>query len=96
LGELRDLLRAALAAAEAWCPLHAPEGPADHILGLFQRFTPARRQARMRVLRRVATGEIDPDTAEGSLESLMWAQQFAHHVERAVHHLREPAPGDES
>ena len=33
---------------------------------------------------------------EGSLESLMWAQQFAHHVERAVHHLREPAPGDES
>ena len=96
LGDLRDLLRAALAAAEAWCPLHAPEGPADHILGLFQRFTPARRHARMRVLRRVATGEIDPDTAEGSLESLMWVQQLAHHLERAVHHLREPAPGDES
>jgi len=41
-------------------------------------------------------GETDPDQAEGSLEALTWAQQLAHHLMRAVHHLREPAPGDQA
>ena len=86
----------ALEAAVGWCPVFAPDGPADHILGLVVRVTRVRRQARMRVPRRIATGETDPDQAEGSLEVLTWAQQLAHHLMGAVHHLREPAPGDEA
>jgi phosphate:Na+ symporter len=94
MAELRERLRAGLEAMVAWCPLFAPEGKADHILEAFQSVAQLRRQTRVRVLRRVATGDIDPDDAEPALETLMWAQQLSLHLLRAVHHLREPAPGD--
>ena len=96
LRELRDVMRDALEAMVGWCPVLAPEGPADHVLELFASIPPLRRRTRRRVLRLVATGEADPDDAEAALEALAWAQSFSHHLMRAVHHLREPAPGDEA
>jgi hypothetical protein len=96
MAELRERLRTGLEAVVAWCPLYAPEGKADHILVALQSVAHLRRQTRVRVLRRVATGEIDPDDAEASLETLMWTQQLSLHLLRAVHHLREPVPGDEA
>ena len=94
--DLRERLRTGLEAMVAWCPLIAPDGNADHVLELLKSVAHLRRQTRVRVLRRVAAGELDADAAEGSLETLMWAQQLSLHLLRAVHHLREPAPGDEA
>lgn len=96
LNELREVMGDALAAMVGWCPVVAPEGPADHVLELFASIPPLRRRTRRRVLRLVATGEADPDGAETALEALAWGQAFSHHLMRAVHHLREPAPGDEA
>jgi len=96
MAALRERLRAGLDAMVAWCPLHAPEGRADPILDVFKSVAQLRRQTRVQVLRRVATGELDPDDAEASLETLAWTQQLSLHLLRAVHHLREPAPGDEA
>jgi phosphate:Na+ symporter len=95
LAALRERLRAGLDALVAWGPVHAPEGTADPILDIFKSVARLRRQARVQVLRQVATGATDPDDAEASLETLTWAQQLSLHLLRAVHHLREPAPGDE-
>jgi phosphate:Na+ symporter len=96
LGELREALRVALEAMVAWCPVLAPDGPADHLLEALGQIPPLRRRTRRRILRQVATGEADADTADETLESLVWAQAFGHHLLRAVHHMREPAPGDEA
>lgn len=96
LAELREVMAKALEAMVGWCPVLAPEAPADHVLELFASIPPLRRRTRRRVLRLVATGEADPDGAETALEALAWAQAFSHHLMRAVHHLREPAPGDEA
>lgn len=96
LGELRGALRDALEATLAWCPVHAPEAPADHVLERLATVPPLRRRTKRRVLRLVALSDLDPDDAEVTLEALAWAQSFTHHLLRAVHHLREPAPGDEA
>ena len=96
MAELRERLEAGLEAMLAWCLHEAPEGDADHILEAFKSLAFLRRQARVRVLRWVATGEMGPDAAEASLETLAWVQQLSLHLLRAVHHLREPAPGDEA
>ena len=96
LAELRDHLGAALERLVAWAPLRAPDGPADDLLAALADVPPLRKRTRVRVLRRVAAGETDPDTAEETLDTLVWVQQFAHRLLRAVHHLREPAPGDEA
>jgi phosphate:Na+ symporter len=96
LGELRAYLRAGLDAMVGWSPLLAPDGPADHVLELLAGVPPLRKRARTRVLRRLAGSETDADDAEATLEALAWAQAFSHHLLRAVHHLREPAPGDEA
>ena len=93
---VREALDAAVAAMVAWCPVLAPEAPADAILERFQAIPGLRRHTRGQVLRRVAEGTADADDAEETLEALTWAQALAHNLERAVHHLREPAPGDES
>lgn len=95
-GPVRDALDAAVAALVDWCPVLAPEAPADAILARFQEIPTLRRRARVQVLRRVAEGAVDADDAEETLEALTWAQAIAHNLERAVHHLREPAPGDEA
>jgi phosphate:Na+ symporter len=94
--ELRDAVHAGLAAVEAWCPVVAPDAPADEVLEALANVTPLRRRTKRRVLRLVATGDVDPDDAESTLEALAWAQALSHHLLRAVHHLREPAPGDEA
>ncbi len=95
-GELRDHVRDALQAMVTWSPLLAPDGPADHVIDAFGGVPEVRRAARRRVLRLVATADADPDEAEDTLEALAWANAFAHHLQRAVHHMREPAPGDEA
>ncbi len=96
LGELREITRVSLETMVAWCPVLAPDGPVDHLLELFASIPPLRRRTRRRVLRLVATGDTDADDAERALEAIAWAQAFSHHLMRAVHHLREPAPGDEA
>ena len=96
LSELRAYLRAGLEAMIGWSPVLAPDGPADHVLELLAGVPPLRKRTRTRVLRRLATSEIGADDAEETLEALAWAQSFSHHLLRAVHHLREPAPGDEA
>lgn len=96
LAELRDHLGAALERLVAWAPLRAPDGPADDLLAALAAVPPLRKRTRVRVLRRVAAGETDADTAEETLDTLVWVQQFSHRLLRAVHHLREPAPGDEA
>jgi phosphate:Na+ symporter len=93
---VREALDAAVVAMVDWCPVLAPEAPADGILERFQGIPGVRRRTRVQVLRRVAEGSADADDAEETLEALTWAQAIAHNLERAVHHLREPAPGDES
>lgn len=93
---VREALDAGVAAMVDWCPVLAPEAPADAILERFQAVPELRRRARVRVLRGVAEGVSDATDADETLEALTWAQAFAHNLERAVHHLREPAPGDES
>ena len=93
---VREALDEAVAAMVDWCPVLAPEAPADAILERFQAITGVRRRARVEVLRRVAEGTADANDAEETLEALTWAQAIAHNLERAVHHLREPAPGDEA
>ncbi len=93
---VREALDAAVAAMVAWCPVLAPDAPADAILERFQAIPGLRRHTRGQILRRVADGTADADDAEETLEALTWAQAIAHNLERAVHHLREPAPGDES
>jgi len=93
---VREALDASVAAMVAWCPVLAPEAPADAILERFQVIPGLRRRTRGQVLRRVAEGTAAADDAEETLEALTWAQAIAHNFERAVHHLREPAPGDES
>ena len=94
--ELREHLHACLEALVDWCPVRAPEAPADDVLALFVGVPDLRRAARRRVLRRIADRDGDPDLAEDDLEALAWAEAFAHHLKRAVHHMREPAPGDEA
>jgi phosphate:Na+ symporter len=96
LAELRTYLRAALESMVAWCPVLAPDAPADDVLERLGGIPTLRRRTRRKILRRVATGEVAADDAEGTLEALAWAQSFGHHLHRAVHHLREPAPGDEA
>jgi phosphate:Na+ symporter len=96
LRELREVLGSALEAMVGWTPVLAPDGPAEHVLEAFARIAPLQRRTRRRVLRLVALGEADPDRAEVVLEALAWAHAFGHHLMRAVHHLREPAPGDEA
>jgi phosphate:Na+ symporter len=93
---VREALDAAVVAMVDWCPVLAPEAPADGILERFQGIPGVRRHTRVQVLRRGAEGSADADDAEETLEALTWAQAIAHNLERAVHHLREPAPGDES
>lgn len=93
---VREALDDAVAAMVAWCPVLAPEAPADAVVARFQAVPGLRRRARVHVLRHVAAGAADADDAEETLEALTWAQALAHHLERAVHHLREPAPGDEA
>ena len=96
LGELREALDEALLAMVDWCPVLAPDGPAEHVLEGFLSIPPLRRRTRRRMLRLIATGDSDPDTVEATLEALAWADAISHHLLRAVHHLREPAPGDEA
>jgi phosphate:Na+ symporter len=96
LAELRDHLRTGLEAIVGWCPVLAPDAPADEVLELFAGLPQLRRRMRGQILRRVAVGEADAESAEATLEALAWAQSFGHHLLRAVHHLREPAPGDEA
>ncbi len=96
LGELRSALHDALQATLAWCPVHAPEAPADHVLDALAAIPPLRRRTKRRLLRLVAASDVDADDAEVTLEAVAWTQAFSHHLLRAVHHLREPAPGDEA
>ncbi len=96
MAELREVLAAALSAMVVWCPVLAPEAPADDVLELFASIPPLRRRTRRRVLRLVATSDAHPDDADVALEALAWVEAFSHHMMRAVHHLREPAPGDEA
>jgi phosphate:Na+ symporter len=96
LAELREYLATAIESMVAWCPVLAPDAPADHVLELLGGVPTVRRRSRRRVLRHVATGDTEPDSAETTLEALAVAQALSHHLLRAVHHLREPAPGDES
>lgn len=94
--ELREHLHEALLALVDWAPVRAPEGPADDVLERFVAVPDIRRASRRRVLRRIADRDGDPDEAEDDLEALAWAEAFSHHLKRATHHLREPAPGDEA
>jgi phosphate:Na+ symporter len=96
LAELREALASALSATVIWCPVLAPEAPADEVLELFASIPPLRRRTRRRVLRLVATSDAHPEDADAALEALAWVEAFSHHIMRAVHHLREPAPGDEA
>jgi hypothetical protein len=96
VGAVREALDGAVAAMVDWCPVLAPDAPADAVLERFQTIPGLRRRARVQVLRRVAEGAEHADDAEETLEALTWAQAFANNLERAVHHLREPAPGDEA
>ena len=96
LAELREALAEALQAMVEWCPVLAPDGPADHVLEHFASIPPLRRRTRRRILRLVATGDADADVAEAALDANAWSEALSHHLLRAVHHMREPAPGDES
>jgi phosphate:Na+ symporter len=92
----RDHLRESLESLVAWCRGGAPTAPADEVLAALTDVAPLRRRTRGVVLRRVALGSLEPQEADESLEALALLQAFSHHVLRAVHHLREPAPGDEA
>lgn len=94
LASARAALAAGVDAMMAWCPVLAPEAPATEVLESFDAVQAERRRSKALVLRSVVRERRDPFEVDDAVAALAWVGAFAHHLTRAVHHLREPAPGD--
>jgi phosphate:Na+ symporter len=94
LADVRTALASGIDAMMAWCPVLAPDAPATEALEALAHVQTQRRHAKALIVRTVVHGRRDPYEIDDALAALAWVGGFAHHLERAVHHLREPAPGD--
>jgi phosphate:Na+ symporter len=97
--EVRDVasrLMPELEAAVSW--LRSQEGEAGdlvrHLAGASAQQAEARRRYRVRLLEETAAGQVDPQEAQGLLESMRWVDKVGYHAWRTLHHLAtSPAPG---
>jgi phosphate:Na+ symporter len=99
VGEVREVaarLIPELEAAVAW--LRGHRGKADdlvrHLAQASTQQAEARRRYRVRLLEETAAGQVDPEEAQGLLESMRWVDKVGYHAWRTLHHLAaSPAPG---